>query len=95
MFDGDNCVIIALDFCLKLKGEEKKDEKNLEYNPRLNAHNGSGFDRWIALDNLPCDTRIVKIVKIPKGMVEIKLFNEYIRKKTENKFHNVFISDME
>ena len=29
-FDGDNCVEKALDFCLKLKGEEKK-EKNVKF----------------------------------------------------------------
>ena len=33
-FDGDNCIETALDFCLKLKGEEYKDKKGkvLEYN---------------------------------------------------------------
>ena len=47
-FDGDNCVEKALDFCIKLKGEEHKDKKGkvLEYNLQLHAHNGSGFDTW-------------------------------------------------
>ena len=27
VFDGDNCVTNALDFCLKLKGEGRKDNK--------------------------------------------------------------------
>ena len=35
-FAGDDCVETALDFCLKLKGEECKDNKGkvLEYNLR-------------------------------------------------------------
>ena len=56
-FYGDNCVEKALDFCLKLKGDENKDKKDkvLEYNIQLHAHNGSGFDTCIVLNNLPCD----------------------------------------
>ena len=43
-FDGDDCVEKALDFCLKLKGEERKiKNKIVEYNLQLHAHNGSGF----------------------------------------------------
>ena len=63
-FDGDNCVEKALDFCLKLKGEEYEDKKGkvLEYNLQLHAHNGFGFDTWIVLNNLPCDKRIVNII---------------------------------
>ena len=46
MFDGDNCVNNALDFCLKLKGEERKiiDTIIVEQKLQLHAHNGSGFD---------------------------------------------------
>ena len=64
-FDGDNCVEKALDFCLKLKGEEYKDKKGkvLEYNLQLHALNGSGFVTCIVLNNLPCDKRIVNIKK--------------------------------
>ena len=44
-FDGDNCVEKALDFCLKLKGEEGKlKNKIVEYNLQLHAHNRSGFN---------------------------------------------------
>ena len=54
-FDGDNCVEKASDFCLKLKTEEYKDirGKIFEYNLQLHADNGSGFDTWIVLNNLP------------------------------------------
>ena len=67
---------------MKLKGEDYKDEKGkfLEYNLQLHAHNGSGFDTWIVLINLPCDKRIVNIIKKGKGIIEIKVFNGYIEK---------------
>ena len=57
VFDGDNCIEKVLDFCLKLKGEERKTiiNKIVEYDLQLHAHNGSGFDTWIILNNLPCD----------------------------------------
>ena len=83
-FDGDNCVETALDFCLKLKGEEYKDTKRkvLEYNLQLHAHNVSGFDIWIVLNNLPVikDKRIVNTIKIGKSIIESKVFNGYIEK---------------
>ena len=79
-FDGDNCVEKALDFCLKLKGEEYKKGEILEYNLQLHAHNGSGFDTWIVLYNLPCDKRIVNIIKNGKGIIELKVFNGYNEK---------------
>ena len=62
-FAGDNCISNALDFCLKLKGEERKvKNKFVEYNLQMHAHNGSGFDTWIILNNLPCDKHIVNII---------------------------------
>ena len=64
-FYGDDCVEKALDFCLKLKGEDYKDKKGkvLEYNLQLHALNGSGFDTWLFLNNLSCDKRFVNIIK--------------------------------
>ena len=86
-FDGDNCVEKALDFRLKVKGEEYKDKKGkvLEYNLQLHAHNGSGFDTWIVLNNLSCDKRIVNIIKNGKGVIELNVFNGYIQSKTSTK----------
>ena len=86
-FDGDDCVEKALDFCLKLKGEEYRDKKGkvLEYNLQLHAHNGSGFDTWIVLNNLTRDKRIVNIIKNGKGIIELKVFNGYIQSKTSTK----------
>ena len=79
-FDGDNFVSKVLDFCLKLKEERKLKNKIVEDNLQLHAHNGSGFDTWIILNNLSCDKRIVKIIKNGKGIIELKEFNVYIQK---------------
>ena len=72
-----------LDFCLKLKREERKDNKTkiLEYIFQLHAHNGSGFDTCIVLNNLPCDKINVKIIKNGKRIIELNLFNGYVEKK--------------
>ena len=81
-FGGNNCVQKALDFCLKIKGEKRKVKNKIgEYNLQLHAHNGSGFDTWIILNNLPCDKHIVNIIKNGKSIIEIKVFNGYIGKK--------------
>ena len=59
-FSGDNCINDALDYILKLKGEELKfNNKIVEYSLQMHAHNGSSFDTWIILNNLPCDKYIV------------------------------------
>ena len=86
VFDGDNCINNALDYLLKLKGEERKtiNNKIVEYNLQLHAHNGSGFDTWIILNNLPCDRHIVgDIIKNGKGIIELKVFNGYIYKNNK------------
>ena len=46
-------------------------EKNkaLENNLQHHAHNESGFDTWIVSNNLPCDKRIVNIVKNGKSIL--------------------------
>ena len=86
-FDGDDCVEKALDFCLKLKGQEYEGKKGkvLEYNLQLHAHNGSGFDTWIVLNNLTCDKRIFDVIKNGKGIIELNVFNGYIQSKTSTK----------
>ena len=80
-FAGDNCINNVLDFCLKLKGKERKvKNKIVEYNLQLHAHNGSGFDTWIILNILPCDKHIVDIIKNGKRIIELKVFNGLIYK---------------
>ena len=86
VFDGDDCIEKALNFCLKLKGEERKTVNNkvVEYNLQMHAHNGSGFDTWIILNNLPCNKHIVgDIIKNGKGIISLKVFNGYIEKNKE------------
>ena len=85
-FMGDDCINNALDFCLKLKGEERKtiNNKIVEYNLQMHAHNGSGFDTWIILNNLRCDKHIVgDIFKNGKGIISMKKFNGYIAKNNK------------
>ena len=80
VFDGDYCIIKALEILSKVKGEEQKGKyKSVEYNIQLHAHNGSGFDRKIILNNLPCDKHIVDINKNRKGKVSSGSFNGYIQ----------------
>ena len=83
-FAGDNCINNALDFCLKLKGEERKvKNKIVEYNLQMHAHSGSGIDTWIILNNLPCDKHIVDIIKNGKGIIELKVFNGLIHESNK------------
>ena len=78
-FAGDNCIGNALDFCLRLKGDERRvKNKIVEYKLQMHAHNGSGFDTWIVLNNLPYDKHIVDIIKNGKGIIELKVFNGLI-----------------
>ena len=46
-----------------------------------------------SIKNLPCDKHIVNILKNGKGIIELKVSNEYIEKKTKNKSLNIFVSD--
>ena len=65
---------------MKFKGEERKVKNRIvELNLQLHAHNGSGFDTWIILNNLPCDKHIVDITKNGKGIFSMENFNGYIQ----------------
>ena len=79
VFDRDDCISNALDFCLKLKGEERKvKNKTVQYNLQLHAHNGSGFDTWIILNKIPCDKHNVDIFKNGKGIISLRVLNGYM-----------------
>ena len=83
-FAGDNCISNALDYLLKLKGEERKvKSKIVGYEIQLHAHNGSGFDTWVILNNLRCDKHIVDIIKNGKGIISLKVFNGLIYKNNK------------
>ena len=80
-FDCDDCVTNVLDFCLKVKGNERKvKNKIVENNFQIHAHDGSGFDTWVILNNLSCDKHIVNIIKNGKSIQEFKVFNGHIEK---------------
>ena len=80
-FEADNCIGNALAFLLKFKGEEQKvKNKIVDYNLQMHAHNGSGFDTWIVLNNLPCDKDNVNFIKNGKNIIELKVFNGLIHK---------------
>ena len=65
---------------IKYKRDEREvDNKTVEYNLQLHAHNGRGFDEWLVLDDLPCDKRIVDFIKNGKGLISSKVFNGYIQ----------------
>ena len=68
-------------FLFKIKKRSKKRLKNEipEYNLQLHAQNASGFDTWIILNNIPCDKQFVKIVKNGKGIIELKVSNDFFQ----------------
>ena len=73
------CVNEMLDHALSFKGEPKKVKiKIVEYNLYLIAHNGSGFDSYVDLNNLLQWRSVVKLVKNGAGIVSLKIFNGYV-----------------
>ena len=79
VFKGTDCINEMLDHVLSFKGEPKKvKNKSVEYDLYLIAHNGSGFDSYVVLNNLPQWRSVVKIIKNGAGIVSLKIFNGYI-----------------
>ena len=78
VFKGTDCVNEMLDHVLSFKGEPKKvKNKIVEYNLYLIAHNGSGFDSYVVLNNLPQWRSVVKLIKNGAGIVSLKIFNGF------------------
>ena len=68
-----------LDHVLSFKGEPKKIKKKIvEYNLYLIAHNGSDFDSYVVLNNLPQWRSVVKLIKNGAGIISLKIFNGYV-----------------
>ena len=68
-----------LDHVFLFKGEPKKvKNKFVEYDLYLIAHNGSGSDSYVVLNNLPKWRSIVKLIKNGAGIVSLKIFNGYV-----------------
>ena len=79
VFKGSDCINEMLDHVLSFKGEPKKvKNKIVEYNLYLIAHNGSGFDSYVVLNNLPQWRSVVKLIKNGRGIVSLKIFNGYV-----------------
>ena len=79
VFDGGKYVSNAIVFSLKLNDDVRKVEnKIVQYTLQHDAHNGSGFDTWIILKNLPCDKPIVDSIENGKCIIELKVFNGYV-----------------
>ena len=72
VFQGTDCINEKLDHVLSFKGEPKKVRiKIVEYNLYLIAHNGSGFDSYVVLYNLPQWRSLVKLIKNGAGIVAL------------------------
>ena len=56
------------------------------------AHNGSEFDSYIVLKNLPQRRSIFKLFKNGAGFISFKKFNGYVDEN--KKFPNEFILDV-
>ena len=52
--------------------------KIVEYDLQLHAHNAGGFVTWIILNNLPCDKHIVDNIENGKVIISSRVFNVYL-----------------
>ena len=52
---------------------------------KMVAHNGSGLDSWIILDNLPEWCRTTKLIKTVKGIINMKIYNGMCKVKKHSK----------
>ena len=66
VFVGDEYITKALIFLLGFKGNERKFQKNVEYNFHLHAHDGFGFDTWIKLKTFLVINTLLLVLKMEK-----------------------------
>ena len=63
----------------RLKESQKKvNNRSVKYNLYLIAHNGSRFDSYVVLNNLPQWRSNVDFIKDGAGIVSLKTFNVYV-----------------
>ena len=68
-----------LDYVLQFEGEPRKiNNKIVKYNLYLIAHQGSGFDSYVVLNNLLQWRTVVSLIKNGSGIVSLKIFNGYV-----------------
>ena len=71
-----------LDHVLSFKGKaEKVYLKIVEFNLYLIAHDGSGFDSYVVLNNLPQWRILVNLKENGVGTVTLKIFYGYVDEK--------------
>ena len=90
LFEGEDCITNMFERLRDLKGEPRKIMKNgkefiVEYDLKLVAHNGSGFDTWIILNNLPKECKIMNMIKNGKGIISLKIYNGMVDVKANSK----------
>ena len=69
----------TLECVLQFKGEAKEViNKIVKYHFYLLAHNGSGFDIYVVLINLPHWGTVVSLMENASGVVSFKSFNGYV-----------------
>ena len=80
VFDDNDCITKMLEYLLSLTGEPKRlvENKIVEYRLQMHAHNGSGLDTWIILNNVTSERNICKVIKSGKGNISMKVFNGYV-----------------
>ena len=71
-----------LDNVLSFKGEPNKvRSKIVENNLFLKAHNESGFDSYVLINNLNQWRSVVKLNKNGAGIISLKIINGYVDEK--------------
>ena len=76
VFKGTNSINEMLDHVLHFKGgHQKVNKKIFKYYLYKLAHNGSGFDSYVVLNNLPQWRSVVNLIKNGSGIVSPKIFN--------------------
>ena len=73
---GTDCITEMLGNVLSFKGAAKRFKiKIVEKNLYMVAHNGSGFDSYVVLNNLPPWRYVFNLIKNGTGIVPVKRFN--------------------
>ena len=84
IFKETDSINEMLDHVLSFKGERKKIKNEIvEYNLYFIAHNGSGLDNYVVLNNLPQWRSVVKLIKNGAGIISFKIFNGYVDQNKE------------
>ena len=79
VFNGTDSINEMLDHVLEFKGEAKRvNIRIVKYTLYFIAHNGSGFDRYAVMNNLPQCRAVVSLIKNGSGIVSLKIFNGYV-----------------